>query len=480
MDKQHNTKNIVGFAKLEKELSLFEREYFGIPYWQLIRFDVCESIFSNRMEIQNTIKDKLWKNPIYLFKRILVLSIISLKELFSKDLWKDAEIIELRTTDLQDRFFSGWMIPESIIYTAIRNCELGTDLDFTRHFTAKPYINTQFLNFLMKITKVRKNDSKEKEFLRILEKRFVAQFGKCMTSEEMEKQIHKEITKQKCYSKYFKKLIDRTNCKAIIVIQYYQPQLFSLYKMAKERNIKIIELQHGVINNHEEYWFEDRRGINNFTPDFLLTFGELHNSWIQLVKGSQAIAIGCPYQREQIEKFDKLTTNERVVVVYPESNPLFENTIDVFINLIVNRGYEVIIKLHPQEAEQLESYYPLLSKNRNARIVTSQKEGIYYWLKMAKHHVMAGTTVGLEAMLFDDINVCIAENVPHEQTQPLLDCDAARGFHTAEELVNLIIDPVVNNEAIRGIRELLWKNNAATNMENFIKNLKKNDWEFLP
>lgn len=473
---EKNTKDVVGFAKTEKELNLFERKYAGVPYWQLIRFDVCESVFSNRVEIDNKVKDELWKNYRYLLSTSFKLLMISIKEALSPELKKHCELIEMRQTDIKDRFFDAWEMPKSIQYISIRNCELNADLDYKRHFLAGPYLKTQLMYFISKLTRSYEEDREEKQRLIELASYFTEKFGNCMSANEMEARIRKGIIKARCYRKYYEKLFERTKCKALLVVCYYQPHLFPAYEIARKRNIKIIELQHGVINNHEEYWFEDRRGVNNLVPDYLLTYGELHNSWIQLVDGEVPVAIGCPFQDKQIEKELDLPTDEHLVVIYPDPTPQFEAVVNEFINTITSMGYRVIVKLHPSQTDAYRYYYPVLSKNTRAEVVTSQKEGIFHWLKMARHHVMSSTTVGLEAMVYDDINVCIAENVPHDQTQPLLDCGAARGFKTAQELVHLVTHPEVDNRAIREIREKLWKKDPVANIESFFKTMQENGW----
>ena len=90
---------------------------------------------------------------------------------------------------------------------------------------------------------------------------------------------------------------------------------------------------------------------------------------------------------------------------------------------------------------------------------------------------MASTTVGLEAIAFDHCNVCIAEDVPHDQTQCLLDWGVARCFSTVDELKNLILNPLdLTTEEAKKARERLWSSNASTNMTNIFRKFKENNW----
>ena len=87
---------------------------------------------------------------------------------------------------------------------------------------------------------------------------------------------------------------------------------------------------------------------------------------------------------------------------------------------------------------------------------------------------MASTTVGLEAVAFNHTNICIAENVPHEQTQPLMDWGIARGFSSANELMNLIQYPISTEYS--EVRKALWENNAEKNIQKFLMDLRSNNW----
>ena len=61
-------------------------------------------------------------------------------------------------------------------------------------------------------------------------------------------------------------------------------------------------------------------------------------------------------------------------LVIPKKFPEFENLLDRFINEITPLGYKVFIKLHPLQAKNVSLWYPVLSKNKNAEIVTRQTE----------------------------------------------------------------------------------------------------------
>lgn len=464
------------FAQFEKNENLFERVYSGVSYWQMLRFMVCEGADSNRIENEDAIRDNQRKKN---FLKLIVSAFkYALLNVGESNKLKPCDIVCFTHDDQKDqavRFFDYWNMPSDISMMeineaydplALRTKEKGTLM--------VPYVKTQLRYFCKKALGKIKKDNDESFFLQELEQKVRESFGRSISAARMEQAIQKWIEIDREYEKYFSKLFDRLQCRAIVVVCYYQVQLYAAYREAKKRNIRIIELQHGVINNHEEYWFEDRRGLNNYTPDYFLAFGNSHVLWTNMLDTTRPVVTGFPYQEYQINKLANLETQENIVIVYPQAECEFEQVINEFAEIVIKKGYRIIIKLHPLQALDYEMYYPLLSKNSSLEVITSQSEGIYYWLKLAKHHVMANTTVGLEAVAFPHTNICIAENVSHEQTQPLLDWKVARGFFNAQGLMELIENP--NTAVSEKAKENLWKKDSAKNVATFFKKLKEQNW----
>lgn len=466
-------KDIEKFSGIENEMLLFEREYNGFPYWQYIRFSVCESLFGDRHDIENKISGKLHVG----FKKRLFFSMADIVKDLKLLLFSGRhELVVFRQTILKDNFFDSWDIPKNIRAYHFRVEEKLNEYRMADHYFGIPRIEKGLYRRFSRIIKKDNYDEKERDFLICLENRLKKQFGQSVSWSEMEEAIIDASLVHRFYKRYFKKIFEKLNCKAILTIVYYQGILYPAYEVAKEKGIKIIELQHGVINNHESYWFDDQRGINNYTPDYLLTFGDIHNKWIKLVGGSKAISVGFSYQESMIKKYENMTSRDDVVIFYPEAFSEYEKIIDQFIDKY--KQYNTIIKLHPLQVGHVSEFFPLLSKNKNAMFIEEQDKSIYYWLKYARHHVMASTTVGLEAMAFEHCNVCIIESVPHDQTQCLLDWGVARGFKSVNELADLIHNPIGEKPYLKQIREQLWKKNAKNNIESFFRKISENSWEY--
>lgn len=470
-------KDVNKFANIEKELTLFNHSYNGFYYWQHIRFHVCESLFGYRTAREKEEKKQKSKKVITIFFEIAraIAEASRLKIRLFKG--KKAELIFFREPISSDRFFDSWEHPSEIKCMDIRIVPYTKEKKSNDLFLEGPRIVTALERRLYRKFKLNSVDEKERFFLRRLEARLKKEFGQTLSSAEMEQMIFDYRIQEKNYSKVVRKIFKRTGCKAIAFVCYYSNELFPVQKIAKDFGITTIELQHGVINNHEEYWFDDDRGINNYTPDYLLTYGEVHTTWIRLVKGKRAIPIGYPFQEKSLMRYCNAFPDDKDIVIYPESEPRLEDVLEEFIDEITLLGYRVYIKIHPLEIGNVSVWYPLLSKSKNAEIITKQDGGIYYWLTKARHHVLASTTVGLEAVALDHSNVCVATHVPHDQVQCLLDWGVARGFSTAAELMDLVLNPIdMNTEDALEVRKKLWKENACKNMTTFFRDMKKNNW----
>lgn len=464
------------FSKFEMEENLFERTYNGVPYWQMLRFMVCEGAYSDRIEKEDFVAQKTRK------KRAVSM-LLQYPAAYLRMVWKfcrlrPCDVIcfrHIKNSDQRHYFIDTWEMPPEI--KVLMMDEIITKDTLSCKDTCSivvPFLKSQLKYYLRKLSHLQKKDGNEYDFLKQLEKKVREKFGRSVSAERMEQQIFRYVETNMEFERYYRALFQKVKCKAIVVAQYYQDALYPAYRVAKEFGIRVIELQHGVISNHEEYWFEDQRGLNNYTPDYFLAFGDAHITWIKLLPNTRAIPVGFPYQNQQIKKWDDLETQEKTIIVYPRPEPAFEKLIEEFVKLAAPAGYRVIVKLHPLEAGNAAVYYPLLSNNERIELVTDQTKDIYYWLKIGKYHVMADTTVGLEAVAFDHTNICIATNVSHIQTQPLLDWGVARGFSTADELMQLVKNP--ESDKKQKMREGLWKSNAQENIQSFFTRMKEQNW----
>lgn len=465
------------FAKFEEREGLFDRKYAGIPYWQYLRVPVyyfCSGNFIIAGTVEN--HKGTARNKSHLFQVIKILAQREIKGIKSELALKKqptVDVILFRTFVGPDRFYDYWKLPEEItavrIMRSIRAEEEISPGILTMGF---PYVKYSVNRRILKNLHRMAYDKKEFQFLKELEQKIICCFRSCLTAEQMQEKVQDYLLIKRIFQRYYSKLFDRLKPHAIVVSCYTNPIFHAAYEEAKKRRIKIIELQHCLITRHYEYWFEDQRGKNNLTPDYMLMFGRIHETWAKLLKNTTCVSVGFPFQEHELKRLEKCEADEKMVIVYPTPDERFEAVISEFADKAEPLGYKVIIKVHPGE-DNLVTFYPLLSKKKNLEITTNQSESIYYWLKRGKHHVLAETTVGYEALAVEGSNICIAQNVEYGMMQPLLEWGVARGFQTADELLELVCHPLETDAFHR--REV-WAENASENVERFFRQMQEQGW----
>lgn len=460
------------FGKFEKDENLFERKYAGVPYWENMRFLVCEGAASDRIEKEDTANREKRKQCEGMF--ILRTLLLAVKSRWNFHKISQCDVVcfsDASRSAPQSKFFDYWSMPPELKVLWIKGSLNPNDICFNdQHSLMWPYAMAMIRRYLDRLLGRTLTDREEHAFLKELEKKVRKRFGRSISAQRIEEGIQRWIPLDREFERYAEKLFDKVQCKAIVVVCYYQSQLFAISRVAKRRGIRVVELQHGVISNHEEYWFEDQRGVNNYTPDYFLCFGQQHIAWTKLLPQTKPIPIGFPYQEAQLKAVEQIKTENKTVIVYPNPNPAFEKVIQEFVPVAKAKGYRIVVKLHPSEATDPKLFYPVLANTSDVELITDQSKGIYYWLKLGKYHVMADTTVGLEALSFPHTVVCIAEHVPHLQTEPLLNWGVARGFTTAQQLLEIIESSYEQNlDVAAAKRQTLWQSDAKENMRKFFE-----------
>ncbi len=459
------------FSEFEKREDLFGRTYLGYAYWQSLRTDVYQTSVMKINGFQLSRNKRIRQKLIALFRLLLFAG----KQIFCHQKIRPCDIILMDHRAGGDRFFDYWNLPKDITWTKINDSVNTGNLSWKdKNNLILPYIRCLIALCRKKILHRMERDINEVQFLHELEKKIKKRYGIAKSVKQMEDIILRSREMDHVYEKYFDKLFEKSGCKAVVVVCYYNTVLYPAYKAARKKGIRVIELQHGSINYHNAYWFEDQRGINNLTPDYLLAWGKMHISETKLLPNTRAVAVGFPYQERMLQKLSPVETEEKTIIIYPTQSREFERVINECAERLAPLGYRIVMKIHPLQVKDYGLRYPVLSKSPYLEIVTDQSKGIYYWLKVGTFHIVAHTTVGLEAIAFPNAKVCVAQNVPHDQNEVLLKNGLARGFSTADELVGLVMEHSKMNTD--DLRDDFWKKNPCQNIKKFFARMKQQNW----
>lgn len=454
-------------ADFEKENHLFDREYAGFHYWQYVRFQIFDSIYdSNRYNKEFKVRESKFKKFLTLIKRALCSS-VELLRLKKSDLLCLAPHNKNIASGDYYRFYSMFDIAPNVekqyLWTDWKEQSRGLDISL-------PMLMVNTIFYIRKALHLLPHDIEETAQIKNIHKKICEQFGDCISVDDIIFIIQKAIFIDKYLGAYYEKILKITKCRAISLITYYDILHYPLYDIAYKNGIPIVEFQHGCIANHYSYCLTDDNE-NVKVPNYFLTFGPAQESFTRLLSRTTVVPVGFHFHNIQLLETESIVTDDKLIIIYPELCTGFEECIDDLIKKVTPDGYKVAMKLHPVEVRYYDKAYPILSRNSNLIIYTNEfNNNIYHYLKMARHHIVINTTVGLQAASFSHTNICVCTLKRHDTNKCLIDNGAARGFSNSEELVELIRNPIKN---VNGYSEQLFMKNAKENIVAFFENILK-------
>jgi hypothetical protein len=201
-------------------------------------------------------------------------------------------------------------------------------------------------------------------------------------------------------------LFDNTNLQAAIVTVHYHKE--GLIYAAKKRNIKIIELQHGLIAEEDIFYLLPEK-VKSVVPkalfaDYILTYGK---AWRErLLKGveyseSQIKVLGYYHYNtnnytEQEQKIEEISKQKKIAVLTTQT--YMESTFIDYVKLIKHKipnNYVLVIKPHPAENKLL--YKQAFENETNILLYTGALD---FLLSKATFNVTCYSTTVFDAMRF--------------------------------------------------------------------------------
>lgn len=254
------------------------------------------------------------------------------------------------------------------------------------------------------------------------------------------------------FSKFFTQLkawylfLKQNNFKKIIFICHYHNE--GLIWAAKELNIEIIELQHGIISNADIFYdfpiiFSKIRS-RALMPDKILTFGQY---WKEiLIKGnvytsSEIDIIGDYVFQENQLKLE----NEKYISNLKKSNKIILITTQTFMHkyflqylrflneqIAENKlDYFVLVKNHP--AEQKEDYNEI-DKLQHVDFI---QDNVYSLMHLTDFHISIYSTTLFEALKANVNNFCLDYEEFSDYTNQIIESGVAAKLDTNELPYNI-------------------------------------------
>lgn len=463
------------FADFEKEHNLFARRYGDFFYWQYIRFPLSVAIYLQSVFINVSPRQEK-QNAGLSLAPFFYAALYALRDLMKFCVKRPVDVIVI--DEGVRRLIDGKSVNYSIDFhempkgvtskkvVSLYNYEKGMQIE--DETPAAAFILSAFNKRIHDMKRKTERQLEEERFLKRLSEEINETFGVDLADAYLIDLINKYLPLRRTYLAYYRKLFKKTRPKLVTLVEYYRCEQFAALEAARELNIPTAEYQHGVTCEHICYWYEDDTPVGKALPDYMLTYGEWFDSLTKLNPITKAVPVGSPYREHQMNMYKSTPFDERAVVFYPTPAAGFEEIIAKSAELLCKKGYRAICKLHPVECDVWKSRYSLLADSEYIEVIDDKTASVYPYIFMARHHVLADTTVAYEIAGVSDRFIYVPLGVRHLQSEPFLAAQRAEGFVSPEQLVSLIEKKqgVVADGAMP-----IWSEDAQSNIQRFVSQM---------
>lgn len=438
---------------LEKDTNLLCKEIYGVKIWQLLRFQIFNQIvyslgiYGQAHTLKQSFIDKVKALPLYLYNSIT-----------KNPLWgkytKEILIFDHPRKLKIDGFYQD-IYTQSLLEQLNEEKYDVIEMDCLRkHWTDRKiknrkyydyyYINTLFQRYKLNI----KFNEEELTFIRQLEDKIRELFGLKFNLEELCREAIKAFKLQ--YNFYNKILKKRKPKQIYIVVSYGQQPLIAA---AKDNNIKVIELQHGVITPyHLGYNFPYYTEEIKYFPDELYVFGEYwKNSANYPISKEKIYVYGFPYMQRNLEKYKSVKKINKQILVLSQGT--IGNKLSTFVYKLALEleDYKFIYKLHPGEYDRWKSSYHDLVKAsmlNNFEVIDNNDKELYRYLAESEIQIgvystaiFEGLVLGCKTLLVNLPGVEYMEHLIRQKLAVLASNKIERVKHQIKELTSVSFDP---------------------------------------
>jgi len=233
-------------------------------------------------------------------------------------------------------------------------------------------------------------------------------------------------------------------------------------KIANERKIETLEIQHGVFDvafQYGERILNDSRFTRTKT-NHVLTFGPYFSDYVR--SSSRPLNFGSYYLEEKSKKKVERPDSRKTILFVSQHR--YTDAIIPVLEEALKRSKEnlkLIIRLHPLEHEDTNRYLRL-STEFNGRFSTT--EDIYDLILESDFVVGLFSTVLFECVYFGKVPFIFRNQLSEE----FIPSDLGKWFHSPEELAMLITEGDPSESAKS---DLYWAKDYQSNFSNYLQQL---------
>ena len=475
------------FIKFEYEEDLYNKEIQGVKFWHYIRFSIYDEILRQKYNLGrgysnlNGIKfiTKVWyklkqipnfilKNPLYGLEQRDILVLNHQRRVKNENYYdciytdKILENINKSYYVFEEPYLEKHFIPirtKNIRYFDYINFIKAAEKIFFKFINpnygklCSNSINTLFLLF------------------NAINKAFNVNFDKYKEIKDVENLI----LNYKISKRYYEKILNKIKPKIIIEVCSYSFHRLLFNELAKKRDVRIVELQHGIMGKHHiAYNFYKKLELDTF-PEYIFLFADFWKNNTRFpVNKENLIVTGLPYFESRFKELikDRKKNIKKENILFISQGPIGKELSKLAIKLnkkIDHKKYNIIYKLHPREYDRWKRNYPWLV-NSPIKIVDDNEKDIYYYLAKANYQVGVNSTVIFEGLGFN-LKTFIYKIYGYQRMKVLYDENYAKLVASADDIINQL-----NNDKKNIInKEFFWKSNSLKNIISNIYNICDHD-----
>ncbi len=458
--------------KIEAESGIFELEVNKIRLWQYMRwFCLVEILYDvtgreERTHIRRTVKAQREK--------------MSIRERISR--WqfligkKDLVVINHCRRVKEGKYYRCF-VTETMLENLDCSYYVFEEDYFGRHFRPVTTKNLKYIdmNWIRKYFN-RKNDSTNREIKKFFD-RIIQVFEKeygIPLSQNVKKVMHDYIF-HKYYEIHYRTIwakivFSLVKPKAFMVTSPYTPDLEAIIVEAKRRNIKTIELQHGIDHTHIAYNYLYQGKIDVFC-DYIFVYGKYDKEVPRYpIPRDHVIAVGYPDLERKVEIYKKRKRDKKKTLVFISGDRTASILPDYAVALRKRdelKEFRMIYKLHPDEYAAWKSIYPQLC-NSGLEIIDNNNKDIYYYLGLADYVIGITSSSLYQATAFD-AEIFIVKGGQY-QISDILYKNGYAHLVTSEDM---IVDKIINSVEGKGASKSYFEKNAIENIKRELNKIMK-------
>jgi hypothetical protein len=229
----------------------------------------------------------------------------------------------------------------------------------------------------------------------------------------------------------FFKLLKKINPKKIYIVNFCDKS--ALISAAKELEIKVIDIQHGLISSDDiiYHYSDNQKNKLHYFPDYFYAWDKIWKEICGIPLDDDKIRIiGNRYLEARKSSFNHINKEPKTIVIISQpglTKLIAEKTIE---NLEIFKDYKVIYKLHPSEFA-IQDQFESITKLKQLPFVNfaSQHDDLYYLFSLSTFVVGVYSTALIEAKEFNcTINLY---NLPGiEMMEPFIKSNMMRKFNS--------------------------------------------------